>query len=147
MTTMIRKIYNQGTSLAYATLDTAKDVAAPVVTGLALGAIGVHAALDRKGVPLDAISGVALRAANAFSGHLPSKGVLGKVRGFIGHHHDVIEDIGAAAIGAGTARLGARLASGGKPGATHHGELGGGGGMPLTPAMGLDPLSAYADKL
>jgi hypothetical protein len=136
-TSIIRKLMSEGTGLVHASLEAGKDSIAPAVTGLAIGALGAKKHMDVGPVPTEALGGYGLRALNEF-------GLIGKVRSHLPGKlkvllsRDVVADVSAAAIGAGMARVGAKL-SGGK--ASHHGEL----SMP--PSMGVDNLVAAAAKL
>jgi hypothetical protein len=148
MTTAIRKLYTAGTSLVSTGVETAKEVFAPAITGLALGALAARAkgGLDSNGVPLDAVGGFALRTLQNFGlteRYLPK---MFGIKEFVRHNGS---DIAAAAIAVGASRVGHKMA-GGK--ATMHGDgtwqdNSAFGPSGFTPTLGTDPLAAAASRL
>jgi hypothetical protein len=119
--TMIRKLYNQGRH--FIKKEETIESGLSALVGWSLGYMGHGGKLDRNGVPLDALAGLALMYGGQY---IP----------IVNQHDKRTREISSAAIAVGMARAGDRAAASGAgpmphllhP-AAHHGEGGYSGSM------------------
>jgi hypothetical protein len=125
MSSMIRKLYNQGRHIIRKEETIETGVAG--ITGFALGYMSHKSGgLDRNGIPIDALGGVALMYGHMIPG-------INKLP-FSQAWHKRTREVASSAIAVGMARVGERTAAGGGLHShhrltAHHGEGGLSGSM------------------
>jgi hypothetical protein len=133
-TSIIRKFYDKATLRHHMgeTHEIVKEGGISAATGAILGMIASksHTGLDRKGIPLDAVGGVAIMAGSIFTP-------------FLAQHREAVRQVGASALSVAAFRAAERFVHTGK--LLAHGDHGFAGRF--IPTMGEDPIAAAARGL